>query len=245
MTIYIAVCDDNIADRKHIERLLEREKDARLKVNGDVLYIESFGSSEALLKTPVKYDMFIVDITESSLHGMEVAKTLRSKGIIAPITLFSSKIDYKLFSNEPEQILHLDKPATQGQISHIVDMADNWSRSKPQLIEIHGKLETVFLPHVELVRAVQRSGYTEISTADGKYIEMPVSLKHFKRDLSSFDCFIPCKKSVVNIHHIVGRDGKVLTLSNNEHYKIPVFSVQRLLAIFIKYVIKHNTGEYK
>jgi hypothetical protein len=44
MTIYIAVCDNNIADRKQLERLLEREKDKRLMENYDVLYIDSFWS---------------------------------------------------------------------------------------------------------------------------------------------------------------------------------------------------------
>ncbi len=59
MTIYLAICDNNIADRKQLERLLEREKDRRLRENNDVLYIDSFGSEEALLATPVKYDIFL------------------------------------------------------------------------------------------------------------------------------------------------------------------------------------------
>ena len=49
MGTYIAVCDDNMADRKQMERLLGRESDIRLNDTG-VLYIDSYGSEDALLK---------------------------------------------------------------------------------------------------------------------------------------------------------------------------------------------------
>ena len=74
MTVYIAICDNNIADRKQLERLLEREKDKRLSDSLDVLYIDSFGSEEALMATPVKYDIFFIDFTEGADNGMEIAK---------------------------------------------------------------------------------------------------------------------------------------------------------------------------
>ena len=94
MTIYVAICDNNIADRKQTERLLEREKDKRLHDCGDVLYIDSFGSEEALMATPIRYDIFFIDVTESSANGMDVAKRLRLKGIIAPIVLCQSTVSY-------------------------------------------------------------------------------------------------------------------------------------------------------
>ena len=39
--MHLAVCDDNIADRKQMERLLGRESDRRLNTTG-VLYVDSF-----------------------------------------------------------------------------------------------------------------------------------------------------------------------------------------------------------
>lgn len=243
MTIYIAVCDDNIADRKQTERLLEREKDARLKENGDVLYIDSFGSSDALLKTPVKYDMFILDLTSSVIHGMDLAKSLRSKGLITPITLLSSKIDYKSFSNAPDEITILNKPISQGNISHIVDIAENWAANKPRLIEIRGKSETVFLPHTDLVRATQKSSYVEAALSNGTYIEIPGSLNNFQKELFPFKCFIGCKNVMINIHHIVKQHDNTISLTNNETYELPLLKTKELLYSFISYAIEQNTGE--
>ena len=53
--MHLAVCDDNIADRKQMERLLGRESDRRLNTTG-ILYMDSFGNKEAILTTPMIYD---------------------------------------------------------------------------------------------------------------------------------------------------------------------------------------------
>lgn len=245
MTIYIAICDDNVADRKQIERLLNREKDARLNTKGDVLYIDSFGSSDALNKTPIKYDLFLVDVTDSTPHGMDIAKSLRARGILAPIVLLTSKIDYKSFSNEPDRIIHLEKPVNSGQIAHLIDIADDWNSRKPKLIEIHGKKDTVFLPHEELVSATQKNNYVKVSVSDGSFIEIPCSLKHFQKDLNGYSCFIPCKNAVVSLHHVVGFSGNEITLSNDETFTLSTFRPKRLLNNFIRYTIEKNTGKDK
>lgn len=243
MTVYIAICDDNIADRKQTERLLEREKDARLKANGDVLYIESFGSSEALLKTPIKYDMFILDVTSADKHGMEIAKMLRSAGIIAPITLLSSVIDYNSFSNAPSRLLNLKKPINQGQISHIVDLAANWASQKPALLEIRGKNDTFFVPPFDLIRASQKSNMVEAVLTNGTYIEIPGLLSNFQKELTAYKCFINCKNSIININHIINLDGNTLTLSNDEKFEFSVLKSKELLSSFIEFSIEQNLGK--
>ena len=40
--MHIAICDDNIADRKHLERLLSRESDKRMGTP-NLLYVDSYG----------------------------------------------------------------------------------------------------------------------------------------------------------------------------------------------------------
>ena len=61
--MHLAVCDDNIADRKQMERLLGRESDRRLGTTG-VLYVDSFGNRDAILTTPMIYDGLFIDMTE-------------------------------------------------------------------------------------------------------------------------------------------------------------------------------------
>lgn len=221
MTIYIAICDDNIADRKQTERLLEREKDARLASNGDVLYIDSFGSEEALMHTPIKYDIFLIDITQSSQNGMDITKLLRKKGIVAPIVLLSSSINYSSYVSVPNDLTFINKPINQGQISHLVDVAAEWNKRKTPLLEIRGKKETFFTPYNDVIRAVQKAEFeTEISLVDGSYITMADSLKAFKRMCSPHACFTYCGKDIINVLHIKSVQSNGFRLSNGDFVKL-------------------------
>ena len=76
--MHIAVMDDNIADRKQLERLLDRESDRRIQTTGN-LYIDSFGALESLFIAPKQYDFFMVDIiitTYNSINTLD--RTLSS-----------------------------------------------------------------------------------------------------------------------------------------------------------------------
>ena len=88
--MHIAVCDDNVADRKQTERLLSRESAKRLETSGN-LYVDSFGNETALLAAPMKYDLFFLDMTNSTLDGAELAATLRNEGVTAPIAQCKAK----------------------------------------------------------------------------------------------------------------------------------------------------------
>ena len=221
MTIYIAICDNNIADRKQTERLLEREKDKRLHDNCDVLYIDSFGSEEALMATPIKYDIFFIDVTDPSANGMDVAKRLRLKGIIAPIVLCQSTVSYTSYVNAPEEIIYIEKPISAGQISHLIDVACEWVKRKTPLIEIRCQKDTRFIKFDELVRAYPiDSFYTRVCLSDGEFLDMTDSVSSLAKQCESYGCFIRCRKDIVNILHIENAIDKGFRLSNGDtvHY---------------------------
>lgn len=217
MTIYIAICDNNIADRKQLERLLEREKDRRLREDNDVLYIDSFGSEEAIMSTPVKYDIFLIDVTEGASNGMEIAKKLRHRGITAPIVLCSSTIDYTSYVNSPDNLIFIEKPLNAGQITHLTTVALEWAAAKTPLIEVRCRKETLFIRYDELVRAFPLEKYSSrLCLSDGSSIDMDDSVKNLARQCEIYDCFIMCKKDLVNIYHIMSSEGDGFRLSNGD-----------------------------
>ena len=221
MTIYIAICDNNIADRKQTERLLEREKDKRLHDNCDVLYIDSFGSEEALMATPIKYDIFFIDVTDPSANGMDVAKQLRLKGIIAPIVLCQSTVSYTSYVNAPEEIIYIEKPISAGQISHLIDVAAEWVKRKTPLIEIRCQKDTRFIKYDEFVRAYPLdSFYTRVCLSNGEFLDMTDSINSLAKQCESYGCFIRCRKDIVNIIHIENSVDKGFRLTNGDtvHY---------------------------
>ena len=115
--MHIAVCDDNVADRKQLERLLKRESDKRAASTG-IIYTDSFGNSTALLSNPMQYDAFYIDmcLTEG-ITGTEVANALIAQGVNAPIVMCCSKINYRAQSY-PENVIFLDKPIKVAGTEH-------------------------------------------------------------------------------------------------------------------------------
>lgn len=237
MTIYLAICDDNIADRKQLERLLEREKDLRLKNDFDVLYIDSFGSEEALMKTPIKYDMFFIDMTDGNNNGMELAKKLRKKGITAPIVLCSSSIKYNSYVNAPKELIFLEKPLSQGQITHLVDVAFDWTKNKTPLIEIKCQKDTYFLQASDIVRAsYKRKFLTEISLENGTYIEMIDTLDNLFKQIEPHKCFVHCGKDVINLSHIKARAENGFYLTNEDLVNYNFFQRQKIINALTDYI---------
>ncbi len=232
MTVYLAICDTNIADRKQLERLLTREKDRRLAENGDVLYIESFGSEEALLATPVKYDMFFADLTDENTNGMDTAKKLRLSGITAPVVLCSSSVDYRSYGNTPDNIICIDKPVNAGQISHLVDVATQFSGSKIRPLEVRCQKETYFIKPEELIKAVPIDSFlTRLSLTDGRIIDMSDSIDSFYKQCRLHGCFIRCKKDIVNICHITSAAKNGFTLSNGDSVHYGILQKNEILGI--------------
>lgn len=235
MTIYIAICDNNIADRKQLERLLSREKDDRLKKSSDVLYIDSFGSEDALMSTPIKYDIFFVDMTEGSSNGMEIAKKLRSRGVGAPVVLCESTINYRSYVNAPEDIIYIEKPINAGQVSHLTDVALEWAKKKPPLIEVRCQNTTRFIRHDELVMAMPIEKFvTRLALSSGEYVDMADSISSLEKQCRTFGCYIKCRKVLVNITHIRGAEDNSFILSNGDTVTYSVFQRKKIINIMAR-----------
>ena len=110
--MHVAICDDNGADRKQLERLLTRESEKRHNDEGTI-YADSYGNATNLLANPLQYDAIFIDICRTpGVTVKEIVDKLLEKGVHAPIILCCSLINYRE-QEYPENVfswIKLSKP---------------------------------------------------------------------------------------------------------------------------------------
>lgn len=218
--MHIAICDDNIADRKHLERLLQRESDRRKNTKG-ILYIDSYGNVDALTKSPMIYDLFFIDMTQLPPHGMETAILLREVGVTAPIVLCTSSIRYEDYAKPPTGLIYINKPFKTEELTAIVDSVEVRKKNTAPTIEIRDDLNTYYVHEEDFIYAYPDGYRTKIVLKDGRVIMQLGSLQELVPLLQPFDSFLLLgKKYVVNYNHIEKLERSFVLLS--DHSKVPL-----------------------
>ena len=218
--MHIAICDDNIADRKHLERLLQRESDRRKDTKG-ILYIDSYGNVDALTKSPMIYDLFFIDMTQLPPHGMETAVLLREMGVVAPIVLCTSTIRYEDYAKPPADLFYINKPFKPEDLTRIVDTVETRKKKAAPTIEVRDDLNTYYIYEDDFIYAYPDGYRTKIVLKDGRVIMQLGTLQELIPLLQPFDCFLLLgKKYIVNYNHIEKIERRYVLLS--DHSKVPL-----------------------
>ena len=225
MALYIAVCDDNAADRKQIERLLDRENSFQ-KSNGNPLYFDSFGSKDSLMKTPNRYNLFLITASEDSeLNGIAIANEIKQAGIDALIVMMCSPGRSEDLTGSG--FITKDKPITASDISELVSLAGTCANNKTPLIEIRCNGTTVFAKPEEFICAIasQKGFGLEIYLTGGRKYAATDTLDQFSLWMGSFKEIVRCGNSYVNRNHVKSLSAFHLTLSNG--IRLPVNPLER------------------
>ena len=166
--MHIAICDDNGADRKQLERLLKRESDKRASTSG-ILYVDSYGNEKALLNNPKQYDLFFIDMCLTP--GVDMSRLLSelvSKGVQAPVVLCCSKIDYRQAKDLTGNLLYLDKAIRADELSSCIDAALEILKKAPSLIELREEDETIYVKEAEILYVVPHGNVLKIQLTGGR-----------------------------------------------------------------------------
>lgn len=207
LTMHIAVCDDNMGDRKQLERLLGRESDARAKDTG-VFYIDSYGNAQAAMASPMLYDAFFIDMTSGDTDGTLLTKRLLETGVTSPVILCVSTINYrktleadtdKRYSN----IFYLDKPLKKAELSEMLDKCISLKAQKVSTIELRGEKETRYVTEDDIVSARLDGNYVLVSLKDGSTLKIISTLENFYSQLASFSHYASLTaKSMINVAYV-------------------------------------------
>lgn len=236
--MHIAICDDNIADRKQTERLLGRESDRRAKTDS-VLYIDSFGKQESVLVAPMIYDMFFIDmVNDTPSAASDIVKALLAAGVTSPIVMLSSTIDYRQDSylTSLEQVYFLDKPIKVTELTDIISMGFEKKTQKVPTIELRTDTDAYYVKEEDIMYAeFFNKQYTDVFLCDGRKIHMLCNIENFYAHLERFGSFFPAnnhtivqKKYVkkISLLHVHLTNGKKFLFPND--YKKNARTIQLL-----------------
>lgn len=200
--MHIAICDDNVADRKQLERLLKRESDKRASKSG-VLYIDSYGHPDSLLANPMQYDAFFVDICKTEgFTGRQVVDSLSALGCTAPVIMCCSEVDYRRESF-PERVLFIDKPIRTLELSAVLDSAQTIKDSAVPVIELRQDSGTLYVTEPDILYAVAEKRHLNVALADGRNIAVTTTASNFFSQVENFPVFFaPDRHTVINGRHI-------------------------------------------
>ena len=201
--MHIAICDDNVADRKQLERLLKRESDKRISTTG-VLYIDSYGHPSSLLQNPLQYDVFFIDICHTEgLNAIDIVNALTEAGSTAPVVLCCSETNYRT-NTYPSKVFFLDKPILTASLSDILDEAQKIKDSSVPLIELRQDRGTCYVSETDILYAVEdKNRHTTVTLTDGRQIIINSTATNFFAHLEQYPVFLlPLRYTLINCRYI-------------------------------------------
>ncbi len=218
--MHIAVCDDNIADRKQTERLLGRQSDRIFKESGERLYIDSYGNIEAFMSHPQMYHGLFVDMTTSEKNGFEIAKMLIKAGVTRPIILCSSSIDYRALVEASDidrsNILFLDKPIRVAELTATMNEIKERMGEPVQTIELRGQNETIYAKGDDIVCIKKKNAELTIFLTENKTIEIIDDIYNFYDQCAIFPQICPVSDNgLINVNHIQRTSLGKVTMDND------------------------------
>lgn len=201
--MHLAVCDDHVADRKQMERLLGRESDRRISTSG-VLYVDCYGSEGSILSTPMIYDAIFMDMNEDGADAVRIANKLRQAGTKIPIVFCCGKVDYRSFADLPENVLFMDKPIQVAELTDMIEQLLVIANSRDKRLEFRNMTETFYLLEEDLVYAHPRDDrHMILHLTDGTQQTAEASFRNFCASLCNCESYIALANSyVLNMRYI-------------------------------------------
>lgn len=234
--MHVAVCDDNVADRKQMERLLHRESDKRLKETGEGLFIDSYGNEKAVLAHPMLYDVFYIDMCKTpGTTGVDVAKSLISLGVVVPIYMCISELDYRTASL-PEQVKYLEKSIKTAELAASLDDAQAFKDAAIPLIELREEKETLYVTEEDILYGIQEERYVDITLKDGRTVRIRDSVLNLFSQWEHYETiFAPTDHIIINGRYIKGLSFFKLTMADGRSFPLPRSAKHYAKSMYEKY----------
>ena len=195
--MYIAVLADNIADRKQTERLLGRANDVLANETG-TLYIDSYGDAQSLMRAPMKYELFFLDIYGAEDHGRSVIDALKSANVPGKIALVLPEDIPFSYQNAIEGLLTIQKPLITTTLHQLIkDAHKEQIQTVVPKVEIRSENETYYVPLEQIIYAQEINHFVYVHLDNGSTLTMLGEIRDFYRWVNNHKEFVHIKKDTV------------------------------------------------
>ena len=235
MPLTIAICDDNKAQIKELNRLLEKwSADKPLDLN-----IDEYISAESFLfgYADKPCDILLLDIEMSGINGMELARKLRANGDMLPIVFITGYSDYISEGYDVEALHYLIKPVNESKFFAVLDKFTQRNTVSEQIILPCGS-ETLRISPERITYVEAQGRRTAVHFSGGQMFDCNMSISRFEDMV--IHGFVHCHRSyLVNLRYVHSITKTDIILDNNT--TVPIS--RRLYNEVNTQFIKFYTGE--
>lgn len=199
--MHIAVCDDNIADRKQMERLMGREADKWIAA-GDPLYSFSYGSASSLFDNFMQFDAVFIDMKETEgISTKDVLDKLYELGAMGLMVIMDEQENYPDLG---EKVVFLPKPIQPAGLHETLVKAKENAGTHENLIELRGEEATLYVKEREIIRSEQNGHYTTVYLTEGRSIKFHGQAYTLYEEVADLhpEFVMPGSKTMINIRHV-------------------------------------------
>lgn len=225
--MHVAICDDNVAERKQLERLMGREADKWI-AKGDALYIFTYGSAESIMADQMQFDAIILDITDSEKYTtLSLVDKLRVLGKTSVMVISSKE---EIDAGDREDIDFLPKPVSPNTLHEVITRVRERMDTYISKIELRGKYETLYVADSEIMHARQMGEITRVKLSDGRVIDVAGTAEKMYGfiEVSHKMFFMPNRKSLINCDYLMSNNPFSVKMKDGEKFSLELSAIGEL-----------------
>ncbi|MBR2674971.1 MAG: response regulator transcription factor [Mogibacterium sp.] len=220
--IRIAICDDVESERREVADCVN----SYFGKGWQAYEADEFSSGAELLKSDVKYDLYLLDVLMPETDGMRTAKELRRRYPDAIFVFITSDLDSAVEGYRVEASGFLIKPLRPDAFNETMDYLMQRGLIGPEpTLSVVSKRLPMEIPLSKII-ALESELHRVYLHMDGTAITVNQRLTDIEEALAGQSEFLRCHQSfIINLRYVSDMDGSHFILSDNvkcAHKSIPI-----------------------